>query len=105
MKPAAAFPGPWVERNVGAALRAGCRGGTWFESTAALCDGVEAGYDRRSGVSFRAPWRSQPSHAFTEPGGYTRSQEDTKKIEFEYGRNRADTIGHERTRHSAGSGP
>ena len=45
-----------------------------------------------------SPWRSQLCHAFTEPGGYTRSQEDTKKIQFEYRRNRADTTGHERTR-------
>ncbi len=52
-----------------------------------------------------SPWRSQPCHAFTEPGGYTRSQEDTKKIHFEYRRNRADTTGHERRRHCAGSGP
>jgi hypothetical protein len=52
-----------------------------------------------------SPWRSQPCHAFTEPGGYTRSQEDTKKIQVEYRRNRADTTGHERTRHCAGSGP
>jgi hypothetical protein len=28
-----------------------------------------------------------------------------KKIHFEYRRNLADTIGHERTRHDAGSGP
>src|SRR5437867_2267414 len=46
-----------------------------------------------------SPWRSQPCHAFTEPGGYTRSQEDTKKIQFEYRRNRADTTEHERTPH------
>jgi hypothetical protein len=49
--------------------------------------------------------RSQPCHAFTEPGGYTRSQEDTKKIQFDYRRNRADTTGHGRTRCNAGSGP
>jgi hypothetical protein len=50
-------------------------------------------------------WRSQLCHAFREPGGHTRSQEDTKKIQFEYRRNRADTTGHERTRDCAGSGP
>ncbi len=76
-----------------------------FECSEGLRVGVEAGYDRRSGVSVRAPWRSQLCHAFTEPGGYRRSQEDTKKIQFEYRRNRADTTGHERTRHCAGSGP
>jgi hypothetical protein len=44
-------------------------------------------------------------HAFAEPSGYRRSQEDTKKIHLEYRRNLADTVGHERTRHDAGSGP
>jgi len=48
---------------------------------------------------------SQPCHALAEPGGYRRSQEDTKKIQFEYSRNRADATGHERTRPCAGSGP
>jgi len=32
-----------------------------------------------------------------EFSGYRRSQEDTKKIQFEYRRNLADTTGHERT--------
>src|SRR5207249_9603118 len=33
------------------------------------------------------------------------NREDPKKIHFEYRRNRADTRGHERTRHDAGLGP
>ena len=48
---------------------------------------------------------SQQCHAFPEPGGYRRTQEDTKRIELEYRRNPADTTGHERTRPYAGSGP
>ncbi len=32
-------------------------------------------------------------------------QEDTKKIQFKYSRNHADTTGHERTRHYRSSGP
>ncbi len=48
---------------------------------------------------------SQPCHALAELGGYRRSQEDTKTILLEYRRNLADTTGHERTRHHAGSGP
>ena len=41
------------------------------------------------------PWRSQLCQAFTEPGGYTRSQEDTKKIQF---RVPEESRGHHRTR-------
>src|SRR5438093_11761607 len=62
--------------------------------------GLESKLGRQTiGSQSPSPWRSQPCHAFTEPGGYTRSQEDTKKIQFEYRRNRADTTEHERTSH------
>jgi hypothetical protein len=52
-----------------------------FESSEGLRVAVEAGYDRRSGVSL--------------PGGHSCVTT----------RNQADTTGHERTRHCAGSGP
>jgi hypothetical protein len=65
----------------------------------------EAGNSGGLGVSSPSSWRSQLCHAFAEPSGYQRSQEDTKKIHFEYRRNLEDTRGHERTRHDAGSGP
>jgi len=42
---------------------------------------------------------------FLETGGYGRLQEGTKRIQLEYRWNLADTTGHERTRHHAGSGP
>src|SRR5438552_11715882 len=54
--------------------------------------GLESKLGRQTiGSQSPSPWRSQLCHAFREPGGYTRSQEDTKKIQFEYRRNRADT--------------
>jgi hypothetical protein len=46
-----------------------------------------------------SPGRSQRCHALAEPRGYRGSQEDTKKTQFRYRRNHADTTGHERTRH------
>jgi hypothetical protein len=57
------------------------------------------------GKSVSAPLEVTAVSRIQEPGGYTRSQEDTKTIQFEYRKNRADTTGHERTRHCAGSGP
>jgi hypothetical protein len=41
---------------------------------------------------------SQPCHAFAEPWGHWRSQEDTNKVQFEHRGKLADTTGRERTR-------
>ena len=59
---------------------------------------------RRSGVASHLAV-SQPCDALAEPAGYMRTQEDTKKIDLEHRRSRADTTGQERTRPRAGSGP
>ena len=76
-----------------------------FESSEGLRVGVEAGYDRRSGVSLRAPGGHSCVTRSRNQADTPGHREDTKKIQFEYRRNRADTTGHERTRHCAGSGP
>ena len=47
---------------------------------------------------------SQLCHAFAEPGGHRRKRADTKARAIEYRRTRKETLGHERTRHTAGSG-
>ena len=52
---------------------------------------------------------SQPCHAFAGPRRHRRSQEDMKKIQFEYRRTHADSTGHElrrvRDREAPGSNP
>ncbi len=52
-----------------------------------------------------SPTVSQLYHAFAEPEGHRRTPEETEAGQFEYRRTRKDTPGHERTRHTAGSGP
>ena len=78
-----------------------------------LAIGSSVALPRGQPFAFRLRAGSQPCHAFAEPGGNRRTQEDTKKAQLEYRRTLEDTRGYSnghtdapvRDREAPGSNP